>query len=135
MRLYFLFLLTILFGTAKSQTIDIQTISDGEYRFVNKSSRAFIDNKIWNEISEFNEGFYLGYDSLGLSFINENGIVLNSHKYTSGRFFNFNRAAVYKDYKWGFINKSGIEIIPLEYDLVYDFKDSVTFVKKVKLIP
>ncbi len=132
MKLYFSVILIFLTGTVCSQTIDIFKISDVEYRFINKSSGTFINNKVWNEISDINEGFYLGYDSLGLSYVKEDGNVLNDQKYKSGRFFNRNRAAVHNGNKWGFLNKSGSEIIPFEFDFVYDFKDSVTFVVKNK---
>lgn len=34
------------------------------------------------------------------------------------------------DGKWGVINKKGKEIIPCEYDLIYPFRDVITFVQK-----
>ena len=129
MRVKFLFLLFFLSKICQSQIVSVQMVSDHASRFIVKSTGEFIDNKIWNEIEPFFNDFFIAFDDNGFSYVDGQGKVLTDKKYSSARNFFLNRAAVSINDKWGFINNLGVEIIPLQFDLVYEFHGASTFVK------
>lgn len=57
-----------------------------------------------------------------------NGNLLTKQGFQRIRNFKFGRAAVQQNNKWGFIDVKGNQLIPCKYDLVLDFKDSISLV-------
>ncbi|MES2764934.1 MAG: WG repeat-containing protein [Bacteroidota bacterium] len=87
-------------------------------------------------VGQFKEGMMSAYVNNKLTFINEKGetVIPPTDKYNNVYPFDDGVTAVGKGNrsftKWGYIDKSGQEIIPLQYDEAKPFKKGVAIVKK-----
>lgn len=63
------------------------------------------------------------------TYIDNTGKPISSETYLNVRQFHNGRAAVERDHKWGYINRKGKEIIPIQYGYADDFSDGLCLVK------
>lgn len=80
----------------------------------------------WDEIESPVNGFARVLKGSYFTFINSTGKPITSPIFTGARNFNNQLAAVSIEEKWGFLATSGKLVVPCEYDVLFDFKQSVT---------
>jgi len=107
--------------------IDGHTFKNG---YIDKAGKFVID-PIYDAADFFSEGL-ASVRKGGQSYvINKKGDIVFSHNYFYlGRFTN-GIAPVYDrngTNKWGYVNKKGELVIPLEFDIASDFKDGLAYV-------
>lgn len=119
----FIFLL-IVFGCNSKQAI---VKLDNKYGVINENG-DFLIQPIWDDIWWMSENIYpVRKDSLW-GFMTRSGRIIINPKYAEVGFFNEGLAVVSNfDGKWGYVDKDGIEAIPLVYDYIFgDFHNGLS---------
>lgn len=105
----------------------------GRFGFIDTSGKV-IAKPIFDFADSFSEGFaFIGFaeDTLFTpkwGFINEECKLVGNVVYSDHHAFSEGLAAVKLKNKWGFIDYTGKQVIPFEYDLVSSFKNGVAWV-------
>jgi hypothetical protein len=106
---------------------------EGNWGFINTSDEIIIPlNK--GGVRDFSEGLAVVLENGNLVYYNKYNQVAvpNTKKYITIENFSEGLAAVESDnWKWGFIDKSGNEIIPTQYEYVNKFSDGMAVVHKI----
>jgi hypothetical protein len=106
---------------------------NGEYGLINQYGQ-FIVHPQYQFINPFSEGRAVVMDEKGFKVINERGKVLTSKSYSFIANFQ-NGRAMFSDtqdgqYLYGYLNKQGKEVIPLQYESATDFGSGKAVVKQ-----
>ncbi|MEB1807351.1 MAG: WG repeat-containing protein [Bacillaceae bacterium] len=97
-------------------------------------SGQFVIDPIYESILPFSEGRAIVVDSAGFKVVDEKGTVLTSKPYNFIASYEEERA-VFSDrsangqYLYGYLDRSGQEIIPLQFEYANDFKDEKALVR------
>ncbi|CAN1548134.1 WG containing repeat [Flavobacteriaceae bacterium] len=105
----------------------------GKWGFINTSDEVIIPLNKTN-VSDFSEGLAVVTENGHQVFYNKNNqiAVPNTKKYIQIESFSEGLAAVESDnWEWGFIDKSGNEIIPTQFELVNKFSNGMAVVHKI----
>ena len=101
----------------------------GKWGFVDSSGTEVIQ-PVYDWVAPFSDGLALAY---GVGFIDKTGnVVLPIDKYDSVGSFSEGVALIRVDGKWGFIDKTGSEVIPpiLEYQVIEDVSEGIAAVRR-----
>jgi hypothetical protein len=102
--------------------------SNGKCGYIDKSGKEVIP-LIYTEANWFNKGSASVTTTLNKKLlIDKSGRNLLKKPYESVWGFNFDRAVVILNKKYGFIDRLGKEIVPLKYDAASDYSDGVAVV-------
>jgi gliding motility-associated-like protein len=131
MKNFYVFFLIVIFSTnsfSQSKPVSVEAIetTGSQFRFINKTTHASVNDLVWEEAGSFVNGFAKVFDGHKWGFVDGSGSPVIAATYESVRNFSNHLAAAKQNGKWGFINEKGIITIPLEYDILYDFKETVT---------
>jgi hypothetical protein len=107
---------------------------NGEYGLINRFGQ-FIVQPMYSFINPFSEGLAIVMDDKGFKVINERGKVVTHKAYSYiGNYQNdraiFAGTTADGSYLYGFLNKQGKEVIPLQFESVTDFKEGKAVVKR-----
>ena len=129
-KLYFFLFIAFLSQNLYSQVVPVVVektqLPGSGIAFTDKKNHIPVNDRVWEEVESFVNGFAKVYAGKRWGFVNGSGNVIVNPEFESVRNFSNHLAAVEKNYKWGFINEKGAVVIPFDYDIVYDFKEDVT---------
>lgn len=94
---------------------------NNKYGFVDRQGKVLIAPRFNGIETKFTEGAMTTWGEKGVGFVNDKGVEIVKPTYNSCRCFKNGLAPVAKKGKWGFIDKTGNEVIPLIYDEVDNF--------------
>ena len=108
--------------------------NEGKYQIIDKSGKS-ITQPIYTSFGWFvvNGTAKLGdYDAETTGLIDKNGkeIIPLNNSYEDFGYCREGFITIKKNNKWGFLDKTGKQVIPCIYDEVYDFSDGYAVVKK-----
>lgn len=99
----------------------VQTES-GTWGFIDENGKA-ASSTTWQWVGDFSDGMAIVQNSNStFTFINEQGQVIGTNTWKSVSSFSNGMCAVFKDGKWGFINKQNQLVIPCQYKQVKTFQ-------------
>ena len=142
-RKCFILIAISLFAFAvQAQDLYPETNDKGKFGYVDKDGNLVIPFK-YTEASPFENGLARVKNGSKFGFINEKGEPVGKIKYSYAMYFNgdFCRVAVggkfkdglFTDGKWGFIDRQGNEILPVEYDEIGNFENGFAYIMKKEL--
>ncbi|MFV8830556.1 WG repeat-containing protein [Alkalihalobacterium sp. APHAB7] len=109
-------------------------VTVGDKAGIINCSGQYVVDPIYNSILPFTEGRAIVIDAAGFKVIDEKGSVLTSKAYNFIAPYEEERA-VFSDrsangqYLYGYLDRSGQEIIPLQFEYANDFKDGKALVR------
>lgn len=103
---------------------------DKKFGFVDKTGKIVVPIE-YDGVGQFENGLAEIVKNKQSALINQKGeIVFPFSDYDIRNILNENRIHVYKNHKHGIIDLQGDIILPIEYDEIFDFEDSLATVKK-----